>query len=164
MNRFPASNAATRPRGVTVHPLRISTIWQSPSSRYTHPSAHSSPDSKRNRATARLLMLVMSAPESISACTGGSLVATPRRTLSTSHPSATSVTATVAGSASVASTFASVPGSNLGAPSSSGRRSAGVPLNPRRLGKMRSPPSSCPVADSFMPWWRAVRGKTYPSR
>ena len=109
-------------------------------------------------------MPVTSAPTSTNACTGGFAVATDRNSARTSQSAPISRADTTDSSARVASTLASVPGSNFGAPSSSGSKSAGVPLNPSRRGKSKSPPSSCPVALSFMPWCLAVLGKTYPSR
>ena len=142
----------------------MSTICLSSSSRYTHPSAHASPLSSRNRATLWLDIPVTSAPTSMSARAGGSATATARSRDSTSQSSARNRVVTTSGSASVAKTFASVPVSNLGAPSSSGSRSAGVPENPSRRGKSRSPPSSWPVALSFMPWCLAVSGNTCLSR
>ena len=129
----------------------MSTICLSSSSRYTHPSAQASPLSSKNRATFWLDMPVTSAPTSMSARAGGSAVATDRSKDSTSQSSAKNVASTTSGSASVANTFASVPVSNLGAPSSRGSKSAGVPENPSRRGKSKSPPSSWPVALSFMP-------------
>ena len=95
-----------------------------------------------NLATARFERPVTRAPTSINAWTGGSAVATDRSKERTSQSPPRSRALTTSTSVRVASTFASVPGSNFGAPSSSGSKSEGVPLKPSLLGKIKSPPSS----------------------
>ena len=71
---------------------------------------------------------------------------------------------TTDGEVSTCSICASSPRAKRHGASSSGSRSEGVPEKPMRRPKSRSPPSSCPHAESFICWNSIVRGKTRSNR
>jgi len=153
-----------RSRSMTLPVPRSMIFLCPPASRKTTPSICAGSRCSRYAATSRLFMPVTSAPQSMSALTGGCISASSCSTPGTSQSAGSMRDVTTAGLVSVRSIFASSPIEWMQAPISSGSSEEGVPEKAMRREKSISPPRSWPLADSFARWCAVVSGKTMWSR